>query len=150
MPVAPRATTRLTILLLRYRPKTLAIRTYPALKNLSPRIQSQPRHITMWRSQLKKRIGRIRRRGSKTRGRSILVSKPRPLALTPRLQRKRYRPDALIVIKKATMQMSTPNLQKLVLVSATSVPVTNNRGEEVVFEIIPCIYYPVWLQEDQK
>ena len=35
-------------------------------------------------------------------------------------------------------------------VSATSVPVTNNRGEEVVLEKVFCIYYPVRFQEDQR
>ena len=39
--------------------------------------------------------------------------------------------------------------KKLVSVLAISVPVTDNRSEEVVLERVPCIYYPVWFQEDQ-
>ena len=29
-------------------------------------------------------------------------------------------------------------------------PVTNNKGEEVVLKKVPCIYYPVWFQENQR
>ena len=39
--------------------------------------------------------------------------------------------------------------KKLVLVLATSVLVTDNRGEEIVLEKVPCIYYPVRFQENQ-
>ena len=35
--------------------------------------------------------------------------------------------------------------KKLVLVSATSVAMTNDN-EEIIR--VPCIYYPVWFQED--
>ena len=37
-----------------------------------------------------------------------------------------------------------------VSVSVISVPVTDNRGEEVVFKRIPYIYYPVWYQKGQE
>ena len=35
-------------------------------------------------------------------------------------------------------------------VSVTSVPVTDNRSEEVMLEKVLCIHYPVWFQEGQK
>ena len=37
--------------------------------------------------------------------------------------------------------------KRLALVSATSMPVTDTSGKKVVR--VPCIYYPVWFQEDQ-
>ena len=36
------------------------------------------------------------------------------------------------------------------LVLAISVPITDNRGEEVVIERVPCIHYPVQFQEGQE
>ena len=113
MRVAPGAIVRLIILLPRCRPKAPVTRTYPAPRNLSSKMQIQPRHVTMWRSRLKKKTRRKRRRGSGTRGESILMSKPRPLESIPRPQRRRSRPDASTVMKKAIIQMSAPNLQKI-------------------------------------
>ena len=40
--------------------------------------------------------------------------------------------------------------KKLVLVLATSVPVTDNRGENVVLKRVCCIHYPVRFQEGQE
>ena len=39
--------------------------------------------------------------------------------------------------------------KKLVLVLATSAPVTDNKGEKVVLERVPYIHYPVLFKEDQ-
>ena len=69
----------------RCRPKSSATRTHHTPKNLSPRIRSQPRHVTMRRSRLRRRTGRKRGKGSGTRSRSTLVSKPRLLESTPKL-----------------------------------------------------------------
>ena len=80
-----------------------------------------PSHDNGW-NRLKKRARKIRRKISKTKSGSILVSKPRPLASTPRPQKRKSRPDASTVIKKATMQMSAPNLQN------TSVGLSNLRA----------------------
>ena len=122
MHVAPGATARPTTLCQRCRPK--APRTLPAPRNLSQKIQSQRRHVVIRRSRLRRRIKRKRRKNSGTRGGSTLVSKPRPLESTPRPQRRSSRPDALTIIRKATMQMSAPNLQK------TSVGLGNLRASD--------------------
>ena len=40
--------------------------------------------------------------------------------------------------------------KNLVSVSATSVLVTDNRGEEVMLKRVSCIHYPVWFQKGQE
>ena len=40
--------------------------------------------------------------------------------------------------------------KKLASVSATSVLVTDTSGKRVVLKKVPCIYYSVWFQEDQR
>ena len=112
MPVALGATARLTILFPKCRPKAPATRTYYATRNCSPRIQSQPRHLTIRRSQQRKKTRKIRKRGSKIRGGSTLVNKPWPLASILRPKRKRSRLDASTIIRKAIMRMIVSNFQK--------------------------------------
>ena len=115
MPIAPGATARPKILLSRNRPK--APNTPPAPRNLSPRIQSQPRHVTMRRSRLRKRTRRIRRRSSETVSKNK-TNKPRQLMTTPRPQRRRRRGVTQVrsristVIRKAIMPATVPSLQK--------------------------------------
>ena len=115
MPVASGATTCPTILLLRYKPKAPRIPSAP--KNLSPRIQSQPRHKTMRQSWPKRKTRRIRRRSSKTVS-GNKTNKLRQLVRTPRPQRRKRRGVTqaksciLTVIRKVITPATAPSLQK--------------------------------------
>ena len=115
--VASGATVRLTTLPQRCRFK--ALKTCPASKKPNPRIQSQPHYMTIWQSQLKKIIRRIRRRDSSVKGGNTLgsgKSRLRPLTSTPPIsQRKRRRGVALMrsrictVVRKATLPATAPS-----------------------------------------
>ena len=52
--------------------------------------------------------------------------------------------------KVLPFQNFSRNAKKLVLVSTTSVLVTNNGDEEVVLRKIPCIHYPVQFQKNKE
>ena len=111
MPIAPVATICLITLPQRCRPK--ASRTPSALKNLNPRIRSPTRHVTTRRSWLKKKARR--RKGLEGIGENVLATKKNSIQLLAsilRPQKRRSGPDALIKIRKATLQMIVPNLQK--------------------------------------
>ena len=41
-------------------------------------------------------------------------------------------------------------LQKIVLISTTSMPITDNSNEEIMLKRILCIYFPVSFQKGQK
>ena len=115
MLVVPGATTCLTTLLWRCRSKTS--RTRPAPKKPNPKIRSQPHHVTMQQSHLRRTTGRIRRRGSRVKGENTLGSRKsrlRPLTSTPLMsQRKRRRSMTLvrsrvsIVIRKVILPATT-------------------------------------------
>ena len=117
MSIALRATTHLTTLSRRYRLK--APKTYFAPKKQNLRIKSQPYHVTMRWSHLKKTTKRIRRRGSGVKSENILrsgKSKLRLPASTPPMSwRKRrrgvtlVRSRVLIVMRKATLPATVPS-----------------------------------------
>ena len=117
MLIALRATARLITLSQRCRPK--APRTCPAPKKPNPRIQSQPHHMTMRRSHLRRTTRRIRRKGSEVKSRNILESKKSRLRLPTSIplisQRKRRRNVMLVisrvstVIRKATLLATVPS-----------------------------------------
>ena len=50
---------------------------------------------------------------------------------------------ATIARKSVIFRKNAQNLQKVVLVLATSMLIIDNIGKEVAFEKIPCIHYPV-------
>lgn len=71
------ATILLITLLQRYKPKIL--RTFAASKNLNPKIKGQLYYVTMRRNWLKKRIGRIRKRGfGATNAITLVIRKNKP------------------------------------------------------------------------
>ena len=117
MLVAPGATARLTTLPQKCRPK--ALRTCPAPKKPNPRIRSQPHHVTMWRSHLRRTTGRIKKRGSRVKGGNTLGSKKsrlRPPTSIPPISRKKRRKGVTlvksrvsIVIKKTTLPATAPS-----------------------------------------
>ena len=129
MPVAPGATARSIIFLLRCRPKAPTTKNHSAPRNRSTRIQSQPRHVIKRRIRLRRRTRRKKRRGFGTRGGSTLVSKSRPLESIPRPQWRKSRPNASTVIRKVTMQISALNLQK------TSIGLSNFHANGLIIEV---------------
>ena len=117
MLIALGATARLITVPQRCRPK--ALKTRPAPKNPNPRIRSQPHHVTIWRSHLRRTTGKIRRRGSRVKGGNTLRSRKsrlRPLtSILPMSQRKRRRSIMLVksrvssVIRKAILLATAPS-----------------------------------------
>ena len=111
MSIVPKTTVYLIIFSQKCSPKTP--KTFFVPKNLNPRIQNQPHHMTMQQSHLRKTTERIKRRDSGVNSEIILESgKSRlrsPVSIPLMSQRKRRRCVTLvkscisIMIKKAIL-----------------------------------------------
>ena len=131
MPIASGAIVYLTTL--SQKCKSKALRTYLAPKKLNSKIQSQPYHVTMWRSHLRRTTEKIKRRGSEVKGRNILGSKKsrlRPSTSTPPMSWRKRRRSVTLVRSRISIVRRKVTLPATVLSLKTSVGLGNLRASD--------------------